>query len=410
MPNRYPLLLALSVLLGLPLAAQATPVTHAGKAVPHSDGLLNAQQLLDTGDRNGALTELSRWLAAHPEDSEARFLRARALGWASRYEESLGDYQTLLDTEPGNVDYLLGKSQVLVWMGRADEALPLLSRARSLAPEYEELWRLELNARIASAGTLPESRQTAAFAEEARARFPGADWAHFEPPRRARLDSGIVYDHLDNGYSNWKELYVAGSYRLREKLTLLGKVRATERFSQSDTELMGGIVQSVGDKWTLTFDGSVTPDANVLPSWSLSGQAKRSLPLGLGVQAGWRHADYPHSTLDLFSGAGEYWFNRYRAGYTLYAASIDGGPLIYSHRAQLDRYYRDRSRFSLIASNGEEVESIGNGFFVVNEVQTLTFTGEHWLSQRWALTWEVGQAWTTLYDKQRFRAGFTRQF
>ena len=46
----------------------------------------------------------------------------------------------------------------------------------------------------------------------------------------------------------------------------------------------------------------------------------------------------------------------------------------------------------------------------LNEVQTLTLTGQHWLSQRWALTWEVGQAWTTLYDKQRFRAGFTRQF
>ena len=126
--------------------------------------------------------------------------------------------------------------------------------------------------------------------------------------------------------------------------------------------------------------------------------------------AGWRHGEYPLSTLDLFTVAGEYWFNRYRAGYTIYAASIDSGPLIWSHRGQLDRYYSDRSRVSLIASNGEEVESIGNGFFVVNEVQTLTLTGQHWLSRRWALTWEVGQAWTTLYDKQRFRAGFTRQF
>lgn len=193
-------------------------------------------------------------------------------------------------------------------------------------------------------------------------------------------------------------------------MTLFGQVRATERFSQSDTELMVGAVVPVGEHWTLTFDGSAAADAEVLPTWSLSGQARRSLPLGFGAQAGWRHAEYTLSTLDLLTVAGEYWFNRYRAGYTIYAASIDSGPLIYSHRGQIDRYYRDRSRISLIASNGEEVESIGNGFFVVNEVQTLTLTGQHWLGPRWALTWEIGQAWTTLYDKQRFRAGFTRQF
>jgi len=403
--RRCALLLALTMQLSMALTV------HAGETpASPTDGLLKAQRLLNDGDQEAALAELDRWLSAHPEDTDARFLQARASGWAGRYDEALDDYEVLLNSDPGNVDYLLGKSQVLFWMGRAGEALPVLARARSLAPDYEELWRLELNARIASATTLGKNEQTAAFVAEAQARFPGADWAHYQPPTRARLDSGFIYDNLDNGYSSWKELYVSGNYQLNDRLTLIGQLRATERFSQADTELMAGVLLPIGEKWTLSFDGSVAPDANVLPSWSLSGQAKRTLPRGFAVQAGWRHAEYTLSTLDLLTIAGEYWFNRYSAGYTLYAASIDGGPLIYSHRAQIDRYYRDRSRVSLMASNGEEVESIGNGFFVVNEVQTLTLTGQHWLSQRWALTWEIGQAWTTLYDKQRVRAGFTRQF
>ena len=345
--------------------------------------------------------------SADPAD---RFLEARSLGWDRRYEEALTIYDELLNDDPANVDYLLGKSQVLVWMGRAEDALPLLSKARSLAPDYEELWRLELNARVAALTSRSDSEETAAFAEEAQTRFPGADWANYERPSRARLDSGFIYDNLNNGYSSWKELYVAGNYQQSDRLSLLGQVRATERFDQSDTEAMVGAVARLGDKWTISADASVAPEANVLPAWSFSGQVKRTLPLGFAVQGGWRHAEYEFSRLDLITAAGEYWFSDYRAGYTLYMASINSGPLIYSHRGQIDRYYRERSRISLIASNGEEVESIGNGFFVVNEVQTLTLTGQHWLNNRWALTWELGQAWTTLYDKQRFRAGFTRQF
>lgn len=393
----------LMALLAL-LLATPTPVNAAA-----DDGLASAQQLLDAGDQNGALAALELWLDEHPNDVAAQFLLARVLGWAGRHEDALLAWDSLLGQDPANVDYLLGKSQVLVWMDRADEALPLLAKARSLAPDYEELWRLELNARIVDAGGLPDS-QTAAFAEEAQARFPGATWARYEPPSRARLDSGLIYDNLNNGYSNWKELYVSGSYRHSNRLTLFGQARATERFSQSDTELMVGANLDVGRHWLLSLDASTAPDAQVLPSWSLAGRVRRSLPKGFAVQAGWRHAEYTLSELDLYTLDGEYWFSNYRAGYTLYMASIDGGPIIYSHRGQIDRYYRERSRVSLMASNGEEVESIGNGFFVVNEVQTLTLTGQHWLTQRWALTWEIGQAWTTLYDKQRFRAGFTRQF
>ena len=394
------LLLLILLLTVAPVAAETTP----------EEGLLSAQQLLDDDDLEGGLEVLDAWLASHPQDTEARFLHARALGWNGLYQAALADYEELLNADPGNVDYLLGKSQVLVWMGHAEEALPILARARTLAPDYEEVWRVELNARISAASSIPENQQTAAFAAEAQARFPGADWARYDAPSRARLDSGFIYDNLNNGFDSWKELYVAGNYQLNDRLTVHGQVRATERFSQADTELMAGVIMPVGDKWTMTFDGSVTPDANVLPSWSLGGQIKRTLPLGFAAEAGWRHAEYPLSTLDLFTVAGEHWFNRYRAGYTIYAASIDSGPLIWSHRGQLDRYYNDRSRVSLIASNGEEVESIGNGFFVVNEIQTLTLTGQHWLTRRWAFTWEVGHAWTTLYDKQRFRAGFTRQF
>ena len=161
--------LRLLVLLPLTLVLPAAVVAETTS----DDGLLSARTLIDAGDLEGTLEALDDWLTQHPEDDEARFLRARALGWSGSYDAALQAYDELLNANPANVDYLLGRSQVLVWMGRAEEALPLLARARALAPDYEEIWRLELNARISAAGSFPENRQTAAFAEEARARFPG---------------------------------------------------------------------------------------------------------------------------------------------------------------------------------------------------------------------------------------------
>ena len=379
------------------------------KSMTELDGVVEAQGMLDTGDHPQAIAVLENWLVGHPTDRQARFLYARSLAWDGRYAESLREYDQLLDQQPNDVDYLLGKGQTLLWMGRHEDALPVLARARKLAPDYEELWRLEFNALVATQAYDSGKRLTS-FVEQARQRFPTAEWTDFSPPSRASLESGFAYDILTNGFSNWKEFYIGGDYRLGERKIVYGRARATERFDQADQELMAGFGLPVLEKWSLVFEGSVAPDAQVLPQWSVFGQVQRTLPHGFGAQIGWRHAQYELSELDMMTFAGEYWRGRYRASYTIYSASIDGGALIFSHRAQLDRYYRDHSRVSVIAATGEQVESIGNGYFIVNDVQTLTLTGLHELGDRWALSWELGQAWSDLYNKQRFRAGLTRRF
>ena len=170
-----------------PAGGEETRSLVAAAPAEEQDGLLAAERLVEAADYAGALTVLAPWLAAHPDDAAARFLEARLLGWTEDYAGALEVYETLLDREPTNADYLLGKGQVLLWMGRPGDAQAVLERARQLAPDYEELWRLELNARIARAGSVPDP-ELVAFADAAQARFPDAAWARYEPlSSRARL-------------------------------------------------------------------------------------------------------------------------------------------------------------------------------------------------------------------------------
>lgn len=126
------------------------PVAHSLGA--DNGAVSRARMAIDAGNRGSAVTMLEQRVEAEPTDAEARFLLARVLSWLERWPESLQHYDLLLADSPDNVDYLHGKAQVLVWSGRPEQALPLLERARALAPEYESIWQLESQALLAAGG------------------------------------------------------------------------------------------------------------------------------------------------------------------------------------------------------------------------------------------------------------------
>ncbi len=118
---------------------------------------------------------LREQLAARPEDGEARFLLARVLAWQERHAVALREYERLLEAEPDNSDYLLGKAQTHVWNHEPQSALPLLARARRLSPGYADVWRAQIMALVAL-GDEDRLRQARIIREEARRRFPDSRW------------------------------------------------------------------------------------------------------------------------------------------------------------------------------------------------------------------------------------------
>ena len=401
-----------------PLLLSATAIA-AG-----DDAVVSVQADLDAGDRDAAMAKLDRHLASEPGDREARFLYARVLAWEQRWTASLEQYDALLFAGPDNADYLLGKSQVLVWSGHPVDALPLLARARESAPHYEAVWRLEVQALeaiddTARYGELEDLRR------DARERFADSAWPGFRsqssitvtrtPAQQSRLsnhvEGGFSVQQLSNDLPDWSSLYVHGGRRLGPRKSVYGQLRQTDRFDQTDHEISGGIYWPVGEAWTASADASLAPGAVVLPKWTVAGQLQRPLEYGFSMQVGIRHAEYAANHVRMLTLTGDYYWKNYYAGWTVYWSKLEDADPTFANQFRFDRYYGHSSRIGFLLAFGEEVESVGNGLFVKGETLSAVLTGLHWLSPVWGLSWDVifheqGDA----YRRGGFRVGLRRQF
>ena len=355
-------------------------------------------------------------LALHQDDEEARFLLARVLAWQRQYAGSITEYDRLLASAPANSDYLLGKGQVLVWNSLAVEALPLLARARELAPDYEDVWRLEIEA-LAQSGQPVRAAEMRMLAQQ---RFPGAQWsaktAEATPSTapsvlRSALELGITSEGLSNPYAGWRSAYVEGEHQFGERKTIYGSLRETQRFGLLDNEVQAGVYYPLGETWTSLFEATASPTHNVLARYSALAQVIKKLGYGWNVHAGIRHNEYStlNSNVSVLT-AERYWSN-WRAAYSLYTGKPEGGGAASSHVIALDYYYGERSSFGISLADGREVAGLGPLGVLTTDVRALVLRGRHWLTRDWAVSYEGAyQEQGTLYTRRGVRIGLRRAF
>ncbi|SEO44589.1 YaiO family outer membrane beta-barrel protein [Aquisalimonas asiatica] len=352
------------------------------------------------------LEELDAALEAAPDDQELRFDRARQRAWAGDYDGALADYDRLLADAPHEPDYLLGRAQVLLWSGAADEALPLLARAREAAPDYEAVWRVELQARAAADET------DEAFLDAARDRFPDADWLP-EPPRRAwEVEGSVRHDYLTRGADDWQEIRGDWlSYR-RGGLTWSGHARQAWRFDDSDQELGLAVSRPLGPAWSGRVEGTVSPADGFLPDRSLGVSAGRPLPLGFGIDVGLRRSMYPAIDVDAGRVTTERYFGPWRAAYSAVLTRLQGGSSQLSHAASLTRYYQERSHAGVTLSAGTEDEyDAATGDVEPFTVRGAVVEGRHWFAPAWAVSWEAGyHEVDDAYERWGVRLGLRHSF
>jgi tetratricopeptide (TPR) repeat protein len=82
-----------------------------------------ARERLRAGDARGAIRDLDRWLAAHPDDRDARRRQAQAFVEADSLTGALAAWDALLEREPADTESALERAQVLGWMGRHRAAI-----------------------------------------------------------------------------------------------------------------------------------------------------------------------------------------------------------------------------------------------------------------------------------------------
>ena len=230
--------------------------------------------------------------------------------------------------------------------------------------------------------------------------------------RMSEVELGGTSERLTNNQPDWRSLYLEGVHRFRERQAIYGGLRTVDRFGLSDSESWLGYYHPLDQNWTLNLEGSMSPQHNVLPEYSLYGQLSRKLPYGWIANAGLRHSEYTRSAVNmLVLGAERYWGN-WRGGYTIYTAQPEGAPSGSAHRFQVDYYYGDRSSIGLSVTGGKEVENVGPPRGVITtDVRDLPLTGRHWFSPQWGLSWDVvAHEQGDLYRRYGVRLGLRHSF
>ncbi|MEV5507454.1 tetratricopeptide repeat protein [Streptomyces orinoci] len=111
---------------------QPTPETHV-------IAFRTAERLLDARDPRGAVQLLDSVIAAHPENTAARLLRARAYFAAARLGAAEREFQVVIEREPDNAYAHFALARTLQRAGRGGEAVRYFRLAAALDPRPDFL-------------------------------------------------------------------------------------------------------------------------------------------------------------------------------------------------------------------------------------------------------------------------------
>ncbi len=174
---------------------------------------------------------------------EFQFQSARDASRTGDFELAMERYAKLMLNEPDNVDYIFGYAQVLFWTGNLERSLRLLELARKLAPEYEDIWKLEYRARNTPTRNQPNASADQ-FRQMAAERFPGAEWHRKTDKivsRKYRWEFNAAREHLDNGAPDWQQIGALFSRNLAEKALVTLAASTLNRYGMTDTQFgIGG--------------------------------------------------------------------------------------------------------------------------------------------------------------------------
>ncbi len=356
-------------------------------------------------------------VAAQPDDTDARDALARSCARAGRHEAALAHYEELLKQDSDNVDWLLGKAQALVALRRPREALPLLERGRQIAPGYEDVWR----ANATALESLDEFARADALLTDAARAFPQSGWPGERRralaerrllERGTRLSIDASYEDLSGGRPAWRGATFGIDRHFNGTRRILAGLHLEERFDTRDGQFALAFADRLNGVWSYGVSGDVSPDAEVLPEWSLVLEVGRALPGGRSIGFRARHASF--STVDVESLAAtiEQYADWIRVAYSLNAAKPSGidDPSL-GHTLRVARDYGRDSHVTLALGYGEEAETVAPGVVQVTDVRNVSLNGLHWRSAAWGFSWEAG--WYEqgdLYDRIRVRLGLEHRF
>lgn len=322
--------------------------------------------------------------------AEHRFLYAREAAHAGDFDRAMQEYARLVLDEPDNVDYIFGYAQVLFWSDNLERSPRFLERARKLAPDYEDIWKLEYQARISATRNEPIASFDQ-FRQMAANNFPSAEWHRVIDKaisRKYRWEFSASRELLDNGAPDWEQLDVLFGRNLTEKVLATLSASTMNRFGTRDTQFGFGGSLEVGENWTATVGFTISSSPNFLPDTGLDLELRRRFEHGWAGGVRWRRRNYEISSVNSFGLITERYIRKYRIAY-----SLDNARLSYEqavvHALTVNFYANSGSRLGVILAAGEEVEIGGPGQLLKTDVNSIALTGRHPINKHLGFGWRL---------------------
>lgn len=430
--------LALALLGAWPTAAGAAPEGPALSPVAAAAAASRA------GQHDRAEAMLAPWVAAHPEDEEARFLLARIKAWAGRPREALPYLAQLVAKAPGNAEYRAAYGRALYWAGNPSAALPHLDLAREQAMQDLDLWVTELQV-LRALGPNAAAHEFS-LRQMAIARFPGQA-ARFLPPTPPppppgprpsptpvlppvpgsqwwpTRQSGASYPRVEalaegevafltGGRSPWYEGVQGGMYGWTRQLHAWARLREAYRFDRLDVEAQAGSAFPIAPGWDGVAEATICPTGNFLPYGSASLHVNRGLPAwDVTVQAKLRHAVYANAQVPSMMVGVDKYIGPFRLGASAVAAVAPDANVPITLAGSTAWNPTEDLGLTLFGSYGEEAEAIGPRQVLRYTVTSFGTLGLVRLPGGWTLHPELG--WIrqgTFFDRTRVRLALRKTF
>lgn len=327
---------------------------------------------------------------AVPDSSEHRYQAAREAAQTGEFDRAISEYAALMLEEPENVDYIFGYAQALYWSDEIAQSLHHLKLARVLAPDYEDIWKLEYRARIALTRD-PSSVSVEQYRQMAAERFPNAEWhrkAEKTTSKKYHWELSADRERLDNGAPDWRQLSAFFGLDVTEKALLTLTANSMTRFSTTDTQLgFGGSIKT-SENWTFGGSLAVSSSPSFLPETAIDLRVSRRFEHGWVGGARWRRRDYEDTSVDSFGLITERYFGKYRIAYALDSARLASQQAVV-HAFTVNFYADAGSQFGVILAAGEEIEIVGPGQLLRTDVDSFALTGRHPINEHLGFGWRL---------------------
>lgn len=219
-----------------------------------------------------ALSLLSQQDTGTQSEYEHRFLKARILSWAGKYDEAEIEVNSLLTAYPGNPDVQLTAGNLQYYQGNLSAAEQYYQTVLEKFPSYDDARTGLENVRRAQAAALNKRSQK---------------W---------RIDGSLgLSDFSESGLSDWDNQFLRVEYAPNQ-FAFHGSVQRYNRFDETNIELKAGISDAVRGGWDWGVEAGFTPSALFRPDFSIGGRLGHSVETSSGIvlypNVTYRYDDY----------------------------------------------------------------------------------------------------------------------